>query len=224
MIGHHDDTAGDQAAKPGLTIPAGRGGRRLLARFLLGVVGAGCALWLGGLVWFAETIPHEATDLGGRTDAIVVLTGGSERLATGLELLSSGLARKLFVSGVSRGVDVEALLHAAHLPPGEAECCIVLGHAADNTIGNAAETMAWMRREGFRSLRLVTANYHMRRSLLEFRIAGADVVVVPHPVAPAAVRLEDWWRWPGTASLIVTEFDKYLLALARAVINMLGAR
>ena len=43
----------------------------------------------------------------------------------------------------------------------------MLGREADNTHGNARETAGWMRGEGYRSLRLVTSWYHMRRSLLE---------------------------------------------------------
>ena len=145
----------------------------------------------------------------------MVLTGGSERLVTGLELLAGGQAQKLFVSGVYHTVDVSELLKLSRLAPGELECCIVLGYAADNTAGNAAETADWMRSEHFSSLRLVTANYHMRRSLLEFHDALPEVTLVPHPVVPASVRVADWWQFRGTTALIVNEYDKYLLALAR---------
>lgn len=185
--------------------------------FLAGVVGI---LWLGGLVWFAATIPRETPPPGDEaatrpTDAIVVLTGGSHRLSTGLALLAAGLGHKLFVSGVYDGVDVQELLRVSRQAPGELECCIVLGYAADSTVGNAFETADWMRAQGYRSLRLVTANYHMRRSLLEFRLAMPEAEVVPHPVVPQNVRLDDWWLWPGTAHLLVNEYNKFLVALLR---------
>ena len=73
-----------------------------------------------------------------------------------------------------------------------------------------------MRQEGFHSLRLVTASYHMPRSLLEFSRAMPEVHIIPHPVFPERVKQERWWAWPGTASLIVAEYQKYLLALAAA--------
>ena len=188
-----------------------RRGRRLW----LQLVAVLALTWLAGLVWFAETIPHEPPAPGTpeaerHTDAIVVLTGGSERLAAGLELLSEGKAGKLFVSGVYHSVDVRELLHLTRLKPAEAECCIVLGYAADNTIGNAAETAAWMHAEHFTSLRLVTASYHMRRSLWEFHQAMPGVRIVPHPVFPETVRAHDWWLWPGTAGLLAMEYSKYL--------------
>lgn len=151
-----------------------------------------------------------------RTDAIVVLTGGSDRLPAGFELLRAGEGRKLFISGVYRGVEVRELLALSRQAPGDLECCIALGYAADDTEGNAAETAVWMRAQGFRSLRLVTANYHMPRSLVEFRRALPEATIIPHPVAPRSVRLEGWWRWPGTASLIADEYNKFLLAWARA--------
>ena len=170
--------------------------------------------YLGGLVWFAHSISATVEDAATSTDAIVVLTGGSQRVQAGLQLLAAGKAKKLFVSGVYHGTDVAALLHVQRQTPDAVQCCIVLGHSADNTYGNAAETATWMRQEGFRSLRLVTANYHMRRALLEFTRAMPEVQIVPHPVFPDAVR-ERWWAWPGTLDLIIGEYDKYLWALVR---------
>ncbi len=171
--------------------------------------------WLGGLIWFAETIPETVEDSGTTTDAIVVLTGGSQRIQVGLRLLAAGKAKKLFVSGVYPTVDVPALLHAERQAPDPVQCCIVLGHIADNTYGNAQETATWMREEGYRSLRLVTASYHMRRALLEFARAMPDVRVIPNPVFPENVKQGRWWAWPGTFGLIVGEYDKYMYAVTR---------
>jgi uncharacterized SAM-binding protein YcdF (DUF218 family) len=178
--------------------------------------------WLLGLVWFAATLPRNVDDPLSPTDAIVVLTGGSERLATGFELLAQKKARKLFVSGVYRGVEVAELLRLSRQTPTEMECCIVLGYAAESTEGNASETAAWMAKEKFRSLRLVTANYHMHRSLLEFKQAMPGIEVVPHPVFPDSVKQDRWWLWPGTAHLITTEYMKYLVALARQILGLGG--
>jgi uncharacterized SAM-binding protein YcdF (DUF218 family) len=179
--------------------------------------------WSAGLFIFVSHIPREPAGETVSTDAIVVLTGGSERLGESVRLLSAGLAKKLFVSGVHEEVDLPALI--ASLPPDAARpsaeqiaCCIVLDHNAGNTRGNARETAQWMAAEGFISMRLVTANYHMPRSLLEFRQAMPGIAIVPHPVFPAQVKREEWWRWPGTAALMVSEYHKFLFALLRAMI------
>jgi uncharacterized SAM-binding protein YcdF (DUF218 family) len=175
------------------------------------------AAYFGGMAWFAETIPRAVADAVRPTDAIVVLTGGPMRLREGLRLLAEGRAKKLLVSGVYRGVDVQELLRVARQAPDSVECCVELGYAADSTAGNATETAEWMAREGYSSLRLVTANYHMRRSLLEFRRAMPGLEIVPHPVFPDAFRIEEWWRWPGTYALVQAEYHKYLFALVRPI-------
>ncbi len=178
--------------------------------------------WLAGLFWYAADVPRSppaGADAQRPTDAIVVLTGGSNRLVTGLELLAAGRAKKLFVSGVYDGVDVQELLKLSRHSPTEMECCITLGYSADSTIGNAYETADWMRDQGFRSLRLVTANYHMRRSMLELAMAMPDVDLVPHPVVAPTVHLDDWWMWPGTANLLVNEYNKLLVVGLRWMVR-----
>ena len=169
-------------------------------------------IWIFGLFQFADGIPGSVVDEATRTDAIVVLTGGSRRLGKGLDLLSQGLAENLFVSGVYRGVEVDEILRVFRQAPEALECCVALGHSATDTRSNAHETARWMVLEGFSSLRLVTASYHMPRSLVEFRRVMPDVQLIAHPVFPAHVRLDAWWRWPGTASLLASEYTKYLVA------------
>lgn len=175
-------------------------------------------LWTIGLFWFAATLDKETAASQQKTDAIVVLTGGSLRVEQGISLLSNGLGKKLFVSGVAQGVDVKQLLKVFQESPEDLSCCIVLGYEADDTAGNARETAAWMRDQGYASLRLVTAAYHMPRSLLEFRRVMPGIEITPHPVFPAHVKQEDWWRWPGSTSLLVSEYTKYLVARLRAVV------
>ena len=77
---------------------------------------------------------------------------------------------------------------------------------------NFATNFAFFRDGAGRHTRLVTANYHMPRSLQEFRAVMPNLTIVPHPVFPAHIRLNDWWRWPGTAILLAGEYNKLLLA------------
>ncbi len=194
-------------------------GRRIFIK-LFWAAGILAVLWAAGLFKFAALVPDRVADTTTRTDGIVVLTGGSRRLGEGLELLSRGLAKKLFVSGVYRGVDVRKLLQIVKRNPRELETRISIGNAT-NTAGNALETTAWMAARNYNSLRLVTAAYHMPRSLLEFRHAMSSMTLVPHPVFPEYVKQARWWAWPGTASLMISEYNKYLLALSRHWIGRL---
>ena len=190
--------------------------RSLPVLAVVGAIIAGAALWVGGLVWFGEQeVPRRVQEeaLFTDTDAIVVLTGGAGRLGIGIELLAQGRASKLFISGVYRGVDVAELLRVSRHDPEALECCIEVGYDATDTAGNARETARWMAAEGFQSLRLVTASYHMPRSLAEFRRAMPDVELVPHPVFTDTVRVEDWWSSPRSVGLIASEFTKYLVGI-----------
>lgn len=195
--------------------------RRLLRtlRRIGGLALAAALVWLVGLGWFVVSSLMLRADPSAKTDAIVVLTGGKLRLETGIELLAAGQAHKLFVSGVNQQVDREELLRGFGALPDRVTCCVVLGHEADNTMGNARETAGWMREEGYRSLRLVTSWYHMRRSLLEFGRAMPAVTIVAHPVFAHRLDRERWWGWHGSILLVVEEYDKLLATWLRPLID-----
>ncbi len=185
--------------------------RRRFRRFVLVILLAATG-WAGGLIWFAGQVPRTPADNTETTDVIVVLTGGTGRLEAGLQLLAAKRAQSLFVSGVARGVDVAALLRVARRSPDNLACCIAVGYKADDTAGNAAETAVWMEQRGSRSLTLVTANYHMPRSLLEFRRAMPTARIVAHPVFPEQFKSDSWWRFRGPAMLLASEYNKFLIA------------
>ena len=177
-----------------------------------GVLLAAGVVWGAGLVRFAGAIPDKVADPASRTEAIVVLTGGSERVATGLRLLAENKAERMFISGVHPAVDVAKLIRLAGRPVADLDRRVEAGHGALDTGGNAAETAAWIRQRGYRSLRLVTGYYHMPRSLFEFRMTLPEAEVIPHPVFPNHVKQSTWWLRPATAALIIGEYNKYLLA------------
>lgn len=171
--------------------------------------------WIWGLLEFVDAIPTGNSGDQSATDAIVVLTGGSGRLESGFALLAGKRAKKLFVSGVYKGVDVRQLLARSQRNPKQLLCCVSLGYSANSTASNAVETAAWMAQEGFSTILLVTASYHMPRSLKEFRHALPGSTIVPHAVFPEQFKRDQWYLWPGTASLILNEYVKYLIASVR---------
>lgn len=165
-------------------------------------------LWAIGGMWFAASVasmkPYDETV---KTDAIIVLTGGDKRVNTGLDLLAQDKAKFLFISGVNQKVKPQELValwkgdHAKVLPR------ITLGYAAESTAQNAVESQEWIRKNNIKTVRLVTANYHMMRSLLMFHSAVPEVEIYKHPVTP-----DDFvpWKeqfWPLT-------FQEYNKAVA----------
>ena len=171
-------------------------------------------LWTIGLFRFVGDFPKHVEDAITKTDAIVVLTGGSGRVNAGLALLERKLARTLFVSGVYQGIDVRKLLQIARRNPDDLGARIGIGNAVD-TIENAVETAAWSSKYEIDSIRLVTAVYHMPRSILEFRHAMPNIRIIPNPVFPNHVKLREWWAWPGTSTLFMGEYNKFIMAWAR---------
>jgi uncharacterized SAM-binding protein YcdF (DUF218 family) len=181
------------------------------------------AFWLGGLLRYIDDIVALPTPNDSRvTNAIVVLTGGAERIDAGLKLLQAGKAKRLFITGVHPGTSADMLQLRTQYPAQLFACCVALGSAAEDTVGNAAETAVWAQKEGVKSLRLVTAAYHLPRSMVEFRRFMPQVELVAHPVYTEHVRLGDWWRRPGTARLLAGEFNKYVVSLVR--LRLLASR
>jgi uncharacterized SAM-binding protein YcdF (DUF218 family) len=58
----------------------------VIARTAAGVAGGLALAWVAGFLWFVRDVESPATPAG-KADGIVVLTGGAERIATGLHLL-----------------------------------------------------------------------------------------------------------------------------------------
>jgi uncharacterized SAM-binding protein YcdF (DUF218 family) len=203
-------------------------GRRIvgvLFRAILVVIAATLPLALG-FVRFVHHLPQPTTDQS-RTDAIVVLTGGGERISNALALLEAGKADRLFVSGVHRGVGVGELLRidrtgptssAPNAAPSNVALAgrIDLGDTAGDTFGNSVESVAWMRANKFTTMRLVTADYHMPRALIEFKMEAPDIAILPNPIRPAAAQNAPWWRGP-MFGLLLGEYGKYLVAKWRYV-------
>ncbi len=173
-------------------------------------------LWLSGLVWFVSQIPA-AVEAQPKVDAIVVLTGDSGRLERGMELLAQGKGKVLFISGVSKRTSLEDILHYAtpdvlhKLDSND----IILGHEAENTIGNAGETTKWLREEGYKTITLVTSSYHVPRSLLEFREVAPDLVFNASPVFSDEFTISGWWYDKHSRILVLLEYHKFLASKLR---------
>ncbi|SMF63985.1 YdcF family protein [Allosphingosinicella indica] len=163
-------------------------------------------LYALGFALFVVLLPQPAD--GARTDAIVVLTGAAGRIERGLELLRQGKAEKMLVSGVNRTVRPVELADRY----GNArlfDCCIDLGRESVDTRSNADETYNWLRRNKYKSVRLVTTDWHMPRAAFELSRRAEGVEVVQD-----AVRSKPNFR------LLFAEYNKYLLRRAAVIVGI----
>jgi len=169
----------------------------------------------GGFLWFAFNIAREESPLDHVADGIVALTGGASRISDAVELLASGRGRRLLITGVGPTTNTAELMRLAPDHHRWFSCCIDLDYTAANTVGNAVETRRWARERGFRSLVVVTSDYHMPRAMLEISHRLPDVTLIPFPVVTWQIRAEPWWSHPGTAKLLLYEYLKFLVAAVR---------
>lgn len=172
----------------------------------LTVLSIGASLWLVGLVLFTKMIPSLPHNTEETTDGIVIFTGGGTRLKEALLLFEQKKAIFLLVSGVNPEAELPSLMENKN---------VTLGYEALDTSGNAEETAAWVHRHHIHSLRLITSNYHMPRSLLELRPLLPDVIIFPHPVVGETFFKPKWWLEARTLRLVVQEYNKFLFALIR---------
>ena len=183
-------------------------------------------LWSVGLVAFGDRVARStpAPDPP-QADGVVALTGASSmRIAAAVRLLELGKAKRLLISGVNRDVRPAELRDVSRGAGRAYDCCVDLGFAARDTQGNARETADWARNHGFKSLIVVTSDYHIPRSMLELGAAMPGVELHPYPVATDTLDARNWWRRGGEARRLVYEYSKYLVILMREAVRGVGGR
>ena len=176
-------------------------------------------IWVIGLWIFANSIPQpQNSKLIARVsevqaDAIVVFTGGEKRLDTGFQLLRGNYSRKLFISGVYRGVEVASLIEHFNQESLKKLCCVTVGYNAVNTYGNVKESISWFKKEKIDSIIFVTSSYHVPRSLYYLTRSSYPLQITVYPVLSDYVSDNRWGKVPGTRRLIISEYNKYLLTV-----------
>jgi uncharacterized SAM-binding protein YcdF (DUF218 family) len=196
--------------------------RRWLAHVLvvIGLVTGALALWaVIGFVAFTRSIATAEPQKLAKTDGIVVLTGGAQRLSDGMALLAAGHGQRLLISGVNARAGRDEILPRSGLRHEKLECCVDLGKGARNTIGNAIETRRWARSNGFRSLLVVTSNYHMPRTLAEFQHVMGDIELVGYPVVSEPQEPARPSTMLSGLKLLASEYTKYQITRLRQLLE-----
>lgn len=164
---------------------------------------------------FARSVAQATPAFVERADGIVVLTGGSHRLPEAARLLAEKRGTRLLISGANRVTSRSDLLQKSGISAELFECCVDVGYIAQDTGGNADETMRWVESKGYASLIIVTSSYHMPRSLAELRRTMPDVKLIPYPVVTQGFRKDHWWRDFSTARILFSEYVKFIPTAAR---------
>jgi uncharacterized SAM-binding protein YcdF (DUF218 family) len=193
---------------------------------LLAAVGALAAIaFVGaavGFVGFLSQLRGVEMKPSSNADGIVVLTGGSSRISDAVDLLAAGYGKRLLISGVHPTNGVADI--ARSIPDNQQllTCCVDLDRSAVNTRSNAVETRHWVDERGFRSLIVVTSNYHMPRAIVEMSHAMPDITLIPFSVVGDKWREEPWWTSGATLRLLLSEYVKYIAAELRVRLSYVG--
>jgi uncharacterized SAM-binding protein YcdF (DUF218 family) len=157
-----------------------------------------------------------------QADGIVVLTGGSSRVSDAIDLLAGGYGKRLLISGVHPTNDASDISRSLPESKPLINCCVDLDRSAINTRSNAAQTRRWAHERGFKSLIVVTSNYHMPRAIVELSHAMPDIDLIPFAVVGEKWRDEPWWTSGPTFRLLLSEYVKYVAAEVRVRLADLG--
>jgi uncharacterized SAM-binding protein YcdF (DUF218 family) len=158
-------------------------------------------LYALGFVLFAFTLGKPASATAATTDAAIVLTGGPGRIEHAIDVLRQHKAKRLLVAGVDPSVTKPDLARRIHGSRPWLACCVDLGSESVDTRSNAEEAGRWLARRNYKSVRLITSDWHMRRARYEFE----KVLRSKYALTTDAVRTE-----PSFVTLF-GEYNKYLL-------------
>ncbi len=185
---------------------------------LLIVVASG--FMIGGFLKFTDTIASYETPAASQTgDAIVVFTGGVSRISKALELLEAGDGKRLLISGVNPATTVDSILRKNGNQSSQSRCCIDIDKRAQDTIGNAIEVNKWIARHKFKSLLIVTSNYHMPRSIMETSRKLPDTQLIPVAVSAPGFEIDIWYKDRKTLRLLLFEYMKFVVAQMRPILS-----
>ena len=168
-----------------------------------------------GFVGFLSQLCRTEAKPSRTADGIVVLTGGSSRVSDAMELLADGYGQRLLISGVHPASGASDISRSLTDNQSLLSCCVDLDRSAVNTRSNAAETRRWAHERGFKSLIVVTSNYHMPRAIVELSHAMPDIALIPFAVVGDKWREEPWWSNGATVRLLLSEYVKYVAAEVR---------
>jgi uncharacterized SAM-binding protein YcdF (DUF218 family) len=204
---------------PDQPLAAPRGFMRAALVAGLAIVFVGVAV---GFVCFLSQLRGAEAEPASHADGIVVLTGGSSRVSDAMELLAGGYGKRLLISGVHPTIAASDISRSLTDNQSWLACCVDLDRSAVNTRSNAAETRRWAHERGFKSLIVVTSNYHMPRAIVELSHAMPDIQLIPFAVVGEKWRDEPWWTSGAAVRLLLSEYVKYVAAELRVRLAAAG--
>ncbi|WP_051540921.1 YdcF family protein [Ahrensia sp. 13_GOM-1096m] len=176
-------------------------------------------LTVGFGVFLTSVDRHARNQSAETADGIVVLTGGFARLEPAIQLLREKRGERLLISGVNRKTDDQLLKHALDIEDKLFNCCVDIDQDALDTIGNALGTAHWAASKDYKSLLVVTNDYHMPRSLMELRREIGDIELLPYAIRNRSSGPFTMGERIGQYRVLLLEYGKLVATFLRAALH-----
>ncbi|MDR0556069.1 MAG: YdcF family protein [Holosporaceae bacterium] len=108
-------------------------------------------------------------------DYVVILTGEYRRIAYVFRMMSSYQPKSVFISGAHEKITLRDICPRGCYTKAQ----IILGKQSRNTVENAVEVYEWIRQNNISEILLITSDYHLPRSLLEFKFVDNELKAYP---------------------------------------------
>ncbi|UTW55151.1 YdcF family protein [Kordiimonas sp. SCSIO 12610] len=186
--------------------------KRAWYRTLYKIIFYSGAAWLIGLGFFYVTLPKPADinhDNPLNAEALIVLTGGKNRLETALDILKKYPDKRLLISGVNPIVEQSELRALTGSENTLFDCCVDIDQVSENTAANAVEGSKWIQKNKFQTVIIITADYHIRRSMMLFQNQAPQITFTGHAVQTDA-----------DLSFLAREYNKYLFTVIQLALGI----
>jgi len=174
-----------------------------------------------------------------KTDVIVVLNGrDTERSLAAVDLYNQGYAKLMIMAHIAKqpGTDefwkrvggnlngkvfFQRAIEAMGVPE---ESFRLIGNGVTSTYDEAVATKEFLKKNGYKSMLLVTSKWHSKRAYLTFRSAleNDEIKIVNHPSRYDAFRPDAWWKNRNDAELVFDEYVRliyYILTFRISLLN-----
>ncbi len=173
-------------------------------------------------IYIVNTKYNHQNIISGKSNFVVVATGGSNRLLKGLDLMKNNYGKRMLLTGIGKGITKENISKAISANEWQKkilDCCVDFDETAIDTKGNALKAKKWI--QGFKtnSIFLVSANYHMPRLYLEMQAINPKIKIITVPVKANSSPIKFFWK-PENLELILNEYFKLLATYFRLMLSL----
>jgi uncharacterized SAM-binding protein YcdF (DUF218 family) len=172
-----------------------------------------------------------------KADLIIVLNGrDTERSLASVDLYKQGYASLIIMAGLAKqpGTDefwkrvgnnfnekifFQKAVEAMGVP---ASSFRFIGHGVTSTYDEAMATREFLKKNGYKSILLVTSKWHSKRAYLTFKSAlkNDGIKIVIQPSKYDSFRPDAWWKNRDDAELVFDEYVRLIYYILTSRISL----